>query len=82
MPNENPPALIANLRAELARRGLRQGHLSSVWGISEMGVSRRMNGQTPITTEELTKAAASFGLEPVDLLAEHRPEHVTPPTPA
>lgn len=61
--------LVANLRAELARRGLRQGDLARIWGISEMSVSRRMNGATPITTDELATVAAAFGLEVGDLLS-------------
>jgi transcriptional regulator with XRE-family HTH domain len=68
MSNDHTTPLVANLRAELARRGLRQGDLARIWGISEMSVSRRMNGLTPISTEELSRAAAAFGMQPGDLL--------------
>jgi len=36
--------------------------------MSEMGVSRRMTGRTPITTEQLIAAAAWLGVDAADLL--------------
>lgn len=64
--------LIANLRAELARNGMRQGDLSRIWHLSEMSVSRRMKGRTPISADELTRAADAFGVTVDDLLVERR----------
>jgi len=68
MSNDHTSTLTANLRAELARRGLRQGDLAGIWGLSEMSVSRRMTGLTPISATELQAAAESFGLTADDLL--------------
>ena len=68
MKSDRTATLAANLRAELARRGMRQGDLAAIWGLSEMSVSRRMNGTTPISADELQKASTAFGLTADDLL--------------
>lgn len=72
MDNDRTATLVANLRAELARRGLKQGDLARIWGLSEMSVSRRMNELTPITADELTQAATAFGVDPGSLLVDVR----------
>jgi transcriptional regulator with XRE-family HTH domain len=72
MDNDRTATLVANLRAELARRGLKQGDLARIWDLSEMSVSRRMNGLTPISADELAQAALAFEMEPGDLLADQR----------
>lgn len=60
----------ANLRAEIARQQRRQADLMEVWGLSEMGVSRRLTGRTPITVEQFAAAAEWLGVDPTDLLPE------------
>lgn len=62
--------VAANLRAEIARRQMRQADLAGIWGLSAMAVSRRLTGITPITTEQLTTAAAWLGVTASDLLGD------------
>jgi len=68
MRSEPRRTVAANLRAEIAAQRRRQADLMEVWGMSEMGVSRRMTGRTPITTEQLIAAAAWLGVDAADLL--------------
>ncbi len=68
MRTTNPGAVAANLRAEIARQRKRQADLAELWGMSEMAVSRRLTGRTPIATEQLLVAAEWLGLTPAALL--------------
>jgi transcriptional regulator with XRE-family HTH domain len=68
MTTEINEAVAANLRAEIARRKRRQADLTDVWGISQMGVSRRLAGSVPITAGELQAAAEWLGLDMADLM--------------
>lgn len=67
--DENREAVAANLRAEIARQRKRQADLADLWSVSQMGVSRRLNGATPISAPQLSAAAQWLGVEPNDLLA-------------
>jgi transcriptional regulator with XRE-family HTH domain len=63
MRNNDRGALAANLRAEIARQRKRQADLADLWRVSEMAVSRRLTGSTPISAEQLAAAADWLGVE-------------------
>jgi transcriptional regulator with XRE-family HTH domain len=67
MPTETNIDVAANLRAEIARRQLRQADLAAIWGISEMAVSRRVNGAVPLSADQTAAAAEWLGLSIADL---------------
>jgi hypothetical protein len=67
MPTETSTSVAANLRAEIARRQLRQADLAAIWGVSEMAVSRRVNGAVPLSADQTVAAAAWLGLDVADL---------------
>lgn len=60
----------ANVRAEMARRGIRQTLLAEHLGLSQAAVSRRVNGQTPFDVDELIKVAALLGVPAAALLGD------------
>lgn len=66
--DENREAVAANLRAEIARQRKRQADLADLWSVSQMGVSRRLNGATPISAPQLLAAAEWLGVDPSTLL--------------
>lgn len=72
MTTNQPGSVAANLRAEIARRQRRQADLADIWGISEMGVSRRVNGFVPISAEQAALAAQWLGLDVADLFGDQR----------
>lgn len=67
MPTETTTDVAANLRAEIARRQKRQADLAAIWGISEMAVSRRVNGAVPLSADQTQAAAAWLGMDVADL---------------
>ena len=60
----------ANVRAELARRGLSQRVLADHLGLSPTGVSKRLSGATPIDINELAMIAAFLDVPLTTLLRE------------
>lgn len=67
MTTKQPNSVAANLRAEIARHQRRQADLADIWGISEMAVSRRVNGFVPISAEQAAQAAEWLGMDVADL---------------
>ncbi len=67
MTTEAPSDVAANLRAEIARRQKRQADLAPIWGMSEMAVSRRINGTVPVSADQALQAAEWLGLDVSDL---------------
>lgn len=67
MTTETPTDVAANLRAEIARHQRRQADLADVWGISQMAVSRRLNGTVPLSADQTASAAEWLGLDVADL---------------
>lgn len=61
-PNTFTGTVGANIRAELARRGLSQRTLTGVLNISPTGVSKRLAGKTPLDVDELNKIAEYLGI--------------------
>lgn len=66
MPNTNRPA--DNVRAEMARRNVRQIALAKHLGLSQAAVSRRVNGETDFSVSELLAVAALLEVTPAALL--------------
>jgi transcriptional regulator with XRE-family HTH domain len=68
---QTPHELVAaEIRAELARQRIPQSRLAAVLGISEVGVSRRMRGETPLDINELVKVGEFLGLDVSALLKD------------
>jgi transcriptional regulator with XRE-family HTH domain len=62
------------VRAELARRKIAGHRLGAAIGWSAGTTSRRLNGQTPITVDELTRIADFIGCPVGDLLPQRQRE--------
>ena len=52
-----------NLAGELARHRKTREDLAKAWGCAPKTVDTRLRGQTPLTTDEIEKAAHLLGLE-------------------
>lgn len=52
-----------NLAGELARHRKTREDLAKAWGCTPKTVDTRLRGQTPLTTDEIEKAAHLLGLE-------------------
>jgi transcriptional regulator with XRE-family HTH domain len=68
----NTPSTIvgANIRAEMARRGISQAALALKLGKSQAAVSARLRGITPVDVNELDVIAGHLGVDPASLLTE------------
>lgn len=70
-----PSALTgANVRAEMARRGVTQAKLAAALGLSQPSVSARLRGVTPFDVDELHTIAAFLGVPLSDLLPADAPK--------
>lgn len=58
----------ANIRAELARRGMSQRELAVALGVSTTGVHKRLTGVTPIDVNELALIARLLDVDPATLM--------------
>lgn len=58
----------ANVRAEMARRGVTQETLARKIGLSQAAVSARLRGRTPFDVNELTQISAILGVPAASLL--------------
>ena len=70
--------VAANIRAEAARRGIRQADMAERLGISQPAMSDRYRERTPWSLDETEKVAELLGLELGDLTA--RPKGFEPLT--
>lgn len=52
-----------NLAGELTRHRKTREDLAKAWGCAPKTVDTRLRGQTPLTTDEIEKAAHLLGLE-------------------
>lgn len=52
-----------NLAGELARHRKTREDLAKAWGCTPKTVDTRLRGQTPLTTDEIEKAAHLLGLK-------------------
>ena len=60
----------SEVRAWMARRGVRQRHLAEVLEIPQSSVSIRLNGRHPFTLEELAIIATAFDISIAELLGQ------------
>lgn len=60
----------ANVRAEMARRGLSQIELAQQLGMSQSMLSYRLSGKTVFNIDELTRVAAALEVPLTALVAE------------
>lgn len=58
------------LRDELDRMGMTQQQLARLLGERDNWLSRRLNGQTSITVDELERIAAAMGWSAADLFEQ------------
>lgn len=70
MPNPTLHPPVANIRAEMARRGLTGKDMADAIGCSPMSFSRRMSGATPLRVDELQAIADALGLPVTALLVD------------
>jgi transcriptional regulator with XRE-family HTH domain len=61
-------AVAAAVRAELARRGLRQQAVALALGLSQPAISDRLRGRTPFTLDDLERLARLLDIDPAELL--------------
>lgn len=57
MNESNAECVAANVRAEVARRRIRQTAIAEHLGLNQQQVSRRLNGQVELTATELQRLA-------------------------
>lgn len=57
-----------NLKAELARHDKTPKDLAKAWSLEIRAVNNRLKGHTPLSTDEIEKAAAMLDMEPENLV--------------
>lgn len=57
-----------NLAGELARHRKTREDLAKAWGCAPKTVDTRLRGQTPLSTDEIEKAASMLDMEPENLV--------------
>ncbi len=62
--------LAANVRAEMARRSVRQITVAGHLRMSQAAVSRRLSGETEFSVSELVAVAGLLGVTPASLLPQ------------
>jgi len=62
-------AVAAEIRAEIARRGLRRPAFAASIGVPPHWLTNRLNGSVSINLEDLDRIAVGLGLNPNELLA-------------
>lgn len=60
-------AVGANVRAEMARRGMMQQELATTIGLSQPGLSKRLRGAVAFDVDELAAVATALDIAPADL---------------
>lgn len=63
-------AFLGEIRAELARRRLRQSDLARMLGRTDVWVSSRLTGQTRMSVQDLRDIAGALGVTVSGLLRE------------
>lgn len=61
--------LAGEIRAEMARQGIKQSRLVDITGSSPANISRKLRGTSVFTTVELALIASALGTTGSDLLA-------------
>jgi transcriptional regulator with XRE-family HTH domain len=74
MTDTSPESINSRVAREVrtwaARRELNQADAAVLIGVSQQGISRRLNGQTPFALDELEVLASAFGIRLAVLLGE------------
>lgn len=60
--------LAGNIRAEIARQGMRQEDLAAKLGISRSTLNQRLQGRSQFTVGDLGEVAQILGVTPAALL--------------
>lgn len=64
------PAVAEEIRVRMTRRRLSQTELANLLGERQWWVSRRVNGTTPITLDDLERIARALSVAVIELLPE------------
>lgn len=72
-PDPTVATIAANIRAEIARRGMKDGEFAVAFRMTPMSMSRRLSGNTPFTTSEVKRAADYFGVPVASLFEPQLP---------
>ena len=70
MTSDATEIISGNLRAEIARSRRNQSELTDIWHVSAMSVSRRLQGKTKVSAQELHAAADWLGVDIAVLLPQ------------
>lgn len=70
MLSSDPAGMNGNLRAEMARRGIRQTDLAEVLGMSQASLSNRLAGKAEWKLSELQVIAQHMGIPLTRLLED------------
>lgn len=62
--------LAAEVRAHLARRGWSNRKLATILGVTAPWVNRRVNGEIPMTSDDMELFAETFGLTITQLIGQ------------
>lgn len=68
MPETFSATVGATVRAELARRNIKQRQLAEVLGIAQTQISRRLAGDVAFNVDELAVVATFLGMSVSDLV--------------
>lgn len=68
MPVDIRDTLAANIRAEMARKGITQEQVAARLGVSQPQISRRLAGEITFDVIEISRIAELVGVTPAELL--------------
>lgn len=71
--SDGTAAVASAVRAEMARRGLRQVDLAVMLQLSQAAVSRKVHGEIPFSVAEVYEIADEFGVDVHELMPEAPP---------
>ncbi|WP_144267699.1 helix-turn-helix domain-containing protein [Leifsonia xyli] len=61
-------AARAEIKAEIARRGLSQSVVAKAWRISQPSTSAKLSGRTELSADDIDRAARALGYDPFDFI--------------
>lgn len=64
---------LANIRAEMARRRIRQADIAEALGLTGGAISQKLTGTRPLTITELEAIAEKLGVPMTVLVADDHP---------
>lgn len=69
-PRTTTERVAAEVRAQMARKRVTQTDLAAALGVSQMTISRRLNGRAPFDVEELAAVALALDVPLATLVTE------------